>query len=248
MNRRDYLKSLLAIGASFTLPGVGSFSTAQAGAVLIDALDDQSVDSIWKHGIDLFVVNDFGTISFADFQEPKTRAGAYSLDIGDLDDVDALIDAGQRTPLGDLLQGVYDAYRGALVNDLAHGPASERRRIKKRLSRLPDNPDEGWIAWLEAEPKKAREAYAETVETFLADSPDWGNEYECLPNDANAQGAAYQYFVGEDPELLDTLGVVVVQGDHPGSSYFAAELRVPPEEANAAAKAANIPIRFKVEG
>lgn len=245
MNRRDYLKSLLALGASFTLPAVGSFPTAQASSALIDALDDQYVDSIWEEGIDLFEVTDSGTISFADFQEPQTRGDVYCLEVRDLDDVDALIDFGQRSPLGYKLQSVYDEYRGALEAELANGLTSERRRLKKRLSRLPDDPDGGWVAWLEAEPKEAREAYANTIETFLADPPDWGNEYDWMPDDANAQGAAYQYFIREDIELLDTLGVVVVEGDCPGSSYFAAELRVPVEAANEAAQAAGIPIRFR---
>lgn len=247
MNRRDYLKSLLALGASFTLPAAGSFPTAQASPALIDALDDQYVDSIWKEGIDLFEVTDYGTISFADFQEPQTRGDVYCLELRDLDDIDALIDFGQRSPLGYKLQRVYDEYRCALENELANGLTSERRRLKKQLSKLPDDPDEGWVAWLEEEPKQARDAYANTIETFLADPPDWGNEYDWMPDSANAQGTAYQYFMREDCDLLDTLGVVIIEGDHPGSSYFAAELRVPVEEANEAAQAAGIPIRFRKE-
>lgn len=198
MNRRDYLKSLLALGASFTLPAVGSFPTGQASPALIDALDDQYVDSIWEEGIDLFEVTDYGTISFADFQEPQTRADVYRLDVRDLDDIDVLIEFGQRSQLGYKLQCVYDEYRCALEDKLANALTSERRRLKKRLSKLPGDPDEGWIAWLEAEPKKARDAYANTIE-----------------------------------------------GEHPGSTYFAAELRVPVEVANEAAQAAGIRIRFR---
>jgi len=248
MNRRDYLKSLLALGAGFTLPAVGHVPSASANPVLIDALDDASVDAIWEQGIDLFEVSGYGgTISFADFEELQTRADVYCLDVRDLDDTNVLINTGQRTSLGYELQCVYDDYRSALEDELENGPPSARRRLKKHLSKLPDDPDEGWIEWLKVEPKKARDAYAGTIQQFLADPPDWGNEYEWLPHDANAQGAACQYFIREDRELLDTLGVDIIEGDHPGSSYFAAELRVPVEEANEAARAAGIPIRFRKE-
>jgi hypothetical protein len=36
----------------------------------------------------------------------------------------------------------------------------------------------------------------------------------------------------------------VIDGEHPGSTYYAAELRVDIEEANRAAEAAGMPVRF----
>jgi microcompartment protein CcmL/EutN len=43
---------------------------------------------------------------------------------------------------------------------------------------------------------------------------------------------------------LETLGVDLVEGEHPGSTYYAAELRGDIDEANRAAEAAGIPARF----
>jgi hypothetical protein len=42
----------------------------------------------------------------------------------------------------------------------------------------------------------------------------------------------------------DKLRVRIVEGDHPGSSYYAAELSGDIDEANRAAEAADIPVRF----
>ena len=43
---------------------------------------------------------------------------------------------------------------------------------------------------------------------------------------------------------LETLGVDVIEGEHPGSTYYAAELRGDIDEANRAAKKIGLPVRF----
>ena len=48
-----------------------------------------------------------------------------------------------------------------------------------------------------------------------------------------------------DLDVLDELGVVVVGGEHPGSTYYAAELRKPVHEANATAEDLGLPFRFR---
>jgi hypothetical protein len=48
-----------------------------------------------------------------------------------------------------------------------------------------------------------------------------------------------------DSDALEALGVTIVEGEHPGSSYFAAELTGDVEVENKAAKAAGIALRFK---
>lgn len=60
--------------------------------------------------------------------------------------------------------------------------------------------------------------------------------------------SAYRFFSGMDYADLKTLGVKLIEGEHPGSTYFAAELAIPIEEANARAEAAGIDIRFKLKG
>jgi hypothetical protein len=53
-----------------------------------------------------------------------------------------------------------------------------------------------------------------------------------------------QFFEEMDPSDLDALGVEIVEGEHPGSSYYAARLRGDLKAANRAAKKHDIPVRF----
>ena len=48
--------------------------------------------------------------------------------------------------------------------------------------------------------------------------------------------------------MVTRLNIVVIEGDCPGSSYFAAELRMDLDEANVLAEEFDIPIRFAWQG
>jgi hypothetical protein len=56
--------------------------------------------------------------------------------------------------------------------------------------------------------------------------------------------AALYLFQDMSCTQLEVLGVSIIEGEFPGSSYFAAELDVSIEEANKSAEQAKIPIRF----
>jgi len=73
------------------------------------------------------------------------------------------------------------------------------------------------------------------VEAWLEEPVDW-DELEWFPRDFGGQGRALSFFQGMAADVADELGVVVIEGDHPGSTYFAAELRNAIEHANAAAE------------
>jgi hypothetical protein len=47
MNRHDHLKALLALDAGFTLLALGQAPSASTPQVLIDALDDTPIDTVW---------------------------------------------------------------------------------------------------------------------------------------------------------------------------------------------------------
>jgi hypothetical protein len=51
-----------------------------------------------------------------------------------------------------------------------------------------------------------------------------------------------------DRDTRQALGVVIVEGEHPGSSYYAAELRNDIDSANETATELELPFRFKQEG
>ena len=67
----------------------------------------------------------------------------------------------------------------------------------------------------------------------------------------SGSAAAYRLFYGYDycdefepSEVIELLGIELVEGEYPGSSYYAAELSIPAEQANAIAEQNNVPIRF----
>ena len=67
----------------------------------------------------------------------------------------------------------------------------------------------------------------------------------------SGSAAAYRLFYGYDycdefepNEVIELLSIELVEGEYPGSSYYAAELSIPVEEANAIAEQNNVLIRF----
>ncbi|MEY3160102.1 MAG: hypothetical protein RIT25_93 [Planctomycetota bacterium] len=108
---------------------------------------------------------------------------------------------------------------------------------------LPAEPYIGIPQWLRAIDEKAfRREVVPHVEAWLDEEPGSGEEDHCEPS--TAQGGALRFFDAEDNEVLDILQVKVVEGEHPGSTYHAAELRCSIDAANAAAHDHGIAIRF----
>ena len=58
---------------------------------------------------------------------------------------------------------------------------------------------------------------------------------------------AKKYFECLDYETLDGLGVQIVEGDHPGSSYYAAVLRQDIDYVNNIARSLGLKFRFRQE-
>lgn len=227
MNRRTFLKTLVALGASLPLP----FDLLAA--------TEAEIDVTWKRVRDvwgLFEVNDYGTLSYANFEEPQTRFDAYG--IADASELEAWQIA--RNP--NLAQEAQCHYQALLEERLG----SDSDLSEKDIAELAEY---GWENWLESCSIEERLELDRVLNERLAESPVWsGYEGELLYKDATAQGGAYQYFLQRDIEDLDALGVVIIEGEHPGSSYFAAELRIPVEEANEVAEETGWTIRFVREG
>ena len=102
---------------------------------------------------------------------------------------------------------------------------------------------------LEEDPALDEATLDERVEgEWLSEAPDPCQEWEAYYKTGDAQGAAYDHFLREDLELMDALGIVVVEGDCPGSSYYAAELHTEVEAANRIAAERGWTIRFVYDG
>jgi len=200
-----------------------------------------------------FEVCDGGTLRMADYVEAETRAEFYEYVAGfwsrSPKDLAEAMDECQ--PLAWAVHRIYSEVRDELVADLEDaegaGGESERRlaALRARLETLPEEPEDGateWVLSLTSEEFESR--VVPEIEKWFEEPPDWSFEDDYLPESGTAQGAALEFFRDMDADDLETLGVDVVEGEHPGSSYYAAELRGDIDEANRAAAAAGIPMRF----
>lgn len=117
-------------------------------------------------------------------------------------------------------------------------------RLQAKLDSMPGSSEEGAWKWLESfDDARFRQQIAPRVEAWLRDGLsveelDYADELE------SPQGSALAYFRDSHPTLVPLLGVRVVEGEHPGSSYYAAELRSRIDVANAAALDHGAPPRF----
>jgi hypothetical protein len=229
MDRRTFLKTLASLGASIALP----FDLATASQKEVDAAW-QAATNAWG----LFEVNEYGTLSYANFEPPTTRRDAYWY-AGASD-----FDADEIERRWSLNERIKDLYRDALIDAAENDPlvdAPDLDAIEQRV-------EEGWAAWFKRAKGADEAAIEAAIDDWLDAEPDWCNEWEELYKSGTAQGGAYDHFLREDPDVMDALNIVVIEGDCPGSSYFAAELRISPEEANEIAEANGWEIRFVTEG
>jgi len=123
-----------------------------------------------------------------------------------------------------------------------------RRRVRKfylenqSTARVPD---------LKDDKKKQRINIAEWVakidEGAFSDLKEyvenWGYT-STEPADHDGVAEALRYFNSMDRNILCALGVAIVEGQFPGSDYYAAELNSTVANANEAAERSKLPIRF----
>lgn len=214
MNRREFLQSLAAIGTALAID-----------PTVLAKASELEIDAAWAVLIEeprVFDVAEYGTLSSgfeADY--PSSRRSLLGLpDPGK--GKDALISYFDEEPIAE--RWIENEFENAQWEDNV-GDA------------------EDWREWLIQVDDELIDTIAAEIEDWLsdhADESDW--EYADL-HGLSARGDALQFFRNE-AEVAELLGVVIVEGDHPGSSYFAAELRYDIDEANAIAEAHQLPIRF----
>ena len=225
MDRRTFLKTLVALGASLPLD--------------LLAATDAEIDATWERVRDvwgLFEVDDYGTLSYANFEEPQTRFDAYGIDDAAELDVDAI----KAIPV--LAAAAQYHYAGLLqerFRDSGDEPSWEDIEYMA---------EDDWQDWARSCSPAERTELDQVLNELLHDEPDWQSEWEWFGKSGDGQSAAYQYLLQQDEDVLEDLGVAIIEGEHPGSSYFTAELRIPVEEANEIAEENGWTIRFVREG
>jgi hypothetical protein len=151
------------------------------------------------------------------------------------------------------VNSLYVDFRDVLVAKIeaAQSAAKPNKRrltaLKEKLEELPEEPEEGATAWLLGlSAAQFKKNVVPQIDEWFAEPPNWNFEDDYLHSNT-AQGAALSFFRGMDIEEITLLGVDIVEGEHPGSSYYAAELQVDIDQANRAAVAAGIPVWIKAE-
>lgn len=200
-----------------------------------------------------FEVDSGGTLSMMGHYEPETRAEFYE-SVADCwsGSPQALLDAmDDCQPLAWAVHSIYSEVRDQLLADVVAAPEAgsghEKRiaALQTRLRSMPEEPEDGVEAWLLAlTTREFEEWVSPEIERWFESPPNWAFEDDYLPQGGTAQGAAMEFFQAMDDDQLETLGVRVVEGEHPGSTYYAAELEVSIPKANRAARTAGIPVRF----
>jgi len=110
-----------------------------------------------------------------------------------------------------------------------------------------DDDDDRWRSWIGDLDAAGRAALRQRVRDWLEDDIDW-DYVEFFPMHTGPQGETLAYFESVDGDVLDAFGVVLVYGDRPGSTYFAAELKTDVDTANSKAAELGLDFRFVEEG
>ena len=200
-----------------------------------------------------FDVNSSGTLSLSNFTELETRSEFYDSVSGSWSQSPAdLAEAmDECPPLAWAVHSIYSEIREEIQFDFdaiagKSGVWVKRSNaLKVRLNAMPEEPEEGAESWLlTLTNSEFEEHVVPEIEKWFNSPPNWNWEDDYLPMNSTSQGAALEFFQAMDGEDLDVIGVVIVLGEHPGSTYYAAELEVELDVANKAAVKAGIPIRF----
>lgn len=198
-----------------------------------------------------FIVDDRGTLEMAGIGMPETRGDAYNLSPMEFEDAGDLLNAADECqPLAWMLQSAYSSAREAIEFALA-APAGleadpkKRAKLEATLAAMPVEPEEGFREWLESQPRKRLRPVIREVRAWLKEEPTWSEEEDHIPPHTTGQGAALKFFQGMKSDDLEALGVKIVEGEHPGSTYYAAELTGNLKSANLAAIERRLDVWFR---
>ena len=246
ISRRQFLKLASGIGLGIAIAPLS-----------LEAVTATTIDCLWKDANDapmLFDVTEYGTLSIADYPDPKVRRDAYYLPNGwDESPADLAFAVSSCIPLSWLAA---DLHREAL--ELKYQSACESLRAvigcPGAVMQIMSHSRKNWADsdcpavlqnWLEKLcPAEFEEALL-AVKDWLNTEPDWTSEYEYFDECADGQHAALNFFRDFDLDSISGIEIDIVEGEHPGSTYYAAELTMDPDEANEIALREGVPLRFR---
>ncbi len=186
-----------------------------------------------KDQITYFEVDRDGRILYPDFAEIETRADAYDLSLEyDVATPASLISfAKDCPPLQWEIGSHYTEYR-------------EDPAYPDRLKIMPEEPEDGWTNWVLGIDKKTFSTLRKRIKIWMSEEPYLLFEEDYIYYTKFNDGAVFDFFEGEPGDVLDALGVNIIDGPYPGNNYRGAKLRRPIEEANAIAERMGLDYRF----
>lgn len=182
----------------------------------------------------IFDVDSNGTITYADFYETKTRGDIYDMSLKqDVATPRTLVSfAEDCPPLQWLIGKRYTKFR----DDPAY---------PSRLKSMPKKPEDGWIDWVMGIDKKTFSSLRKDIKKWLKEEPDWSFEEDYIHYTKLNEGAVFDFFQDEEDDVLDALGVELIDGPYPGNNYRSAELHLPIEKSNAVAWINGLNYKFR---
>lgn len=234
MERRAFLRALLAVGLSTPF---GSLPPNAAAA---------AVDDLWQQAISTpteFAVDLHGTLWVPGIPEVEYRHQGFDLVVRDGmvgSQITSVVE--ECLPLAEHLNDLCMLELEHLAQDEEQPGRTVYRLLKRLVSRAGDG--EAWRAWVGF--LDGQERLPDLVASILGwlAEPLTLADYEHVSPYVGPQGQAYQFFDTLPQSDLLALGVQLVEGDRPGSSYNAAELTLNVDEANARVAELGWPIRF----
>lgn len=252
INRREFLAALAGMGAAIVLP-------INPTVADVDAAWDRLLEDPWY-----FDVNTWGTIVEQGVDEPKINADVYDVSTDWITDPRTLIsEVEQRQELRDRFEWLYENHvseQCCMLEDRVSEMEAERddenvsaareleltgqiAALKAQIDAL-EGGARDWTDWVTSQGKAGLQQFKDAIESWLQESVSW-DAMEWWDDTWSGQGRALVFFQQMDHSLVEELGVRIVEGEHPGSTYYAAELRVSIEDANEAAAELKLPFRFR---
>jgi hypothetical protein len=246
INRRQFLKLAAGLGAAIALE-----------PIKLAAATDFEIESLWTEISEtpiLFDVSEYGTISVADYPAPSCRRDVYSL--GHLWEKNAASLADEADSCIPLFWFISKIHREEFYNksDELHSKLLDESRDPQEITRQLYKFELAWgssenpvavFDWIRSLRSNEFDALVMKIVTWLDDEPNWTSEYEYFSSGADGQSSALSFFRDLETGYADALGIIIVEGEHPGSSYYAAELKFSAADANRVAAEKGIPIRFR---
>lgn len=198
-----------------------------------------------------YEVNDYGTLTDPTLAEPKFRFDVFDGVSTDCTSISRLIDEiASCSPLQHYFERLANEHLAlirVLLNESAGAFDLLQRRRLKGLAHAMDRDDEcGWREWIKYEGDPGLAGFCDQIQSWLDADINW-DESEWFDSGWNGQQVCLAVFQDMDQQILDALGIVIIEGDCPCSSYYAAELRRDIDEANQVAELLRLEFRFRPE-